>query len=801
MGYRKKDIIYIALCALAFLAASCNREYEIFDDLKVSSHTLNIAKTPGETHIAVYSTGAWKVAFDKGVDWASVNKLSGEGLGDFVFSWSANYGAARSVDILVTSNDLTERISVIQAGSVTNPYITLGRSKVVLPRQAASFSVPMTTNIGFSVDEFNYRVVYAGGEDDGNWVSSCAISRDRVDFSVLANESGADRSAELVCYMTDATGAETHSTLSISQSASDPVFTLSSAAGDYYANSETCIVPAQQNNIWSLDGIRVTADADWIRDLSVVEEGLTFVTMENRSGAERTATVTVAYQSPDGLSAGAAYLVRQASDKLVSFQELRARVPGTLHGNELVEGLIVSDPASPNLCSSPQTGQFEFDRSENQRTAYFESMDASYGFCLKFTDAAENTAARWSRVLIRLDGVTLERASNPVRYTLSGLTADRITLVEEGVSVPEKVRGIAQLTDADLFTYVSLPQVEIMAKDGAYTNASEGYCLQDELNPLGATAPRWDVAPLLCSDASGDAIYMLTNAAAPWRRTGRDIGWYSCLPQGAGTLGGIVVADEVAPVRWGNLGKYQIRPVTVEDIALDGPRFSNTICEWNWNDFEEKLTPDEGKGSFNKYDAATSFVNDYNNPYLPAEDTPNGNGNSNLKGMVAGAAICLTQSWWDFELNEGRYFDVSFSTAGLSGSNLVFGIVWGHGLGSSNTAGGPSHWSVLYSTDGVNFSAVPSTSMIKQRSCAWWSNPQTSQDAAPGYTEHLVKLPVSCFGRSKVTVRLQVADTVTDIVPTTSATSWRQALGMEKGNMSPSDKAPVRIGTITVRYN
>lgn len=33
-----------------------------------------------------------------------------------------------------------------------------------------------------------------------------------------------------------------------------------------------------------------------------------------------------------------------------------------------------------------------------------------------------------------------------------------------------------------------------MCKDGAYTNCTDGYSLKDDVNPIGATAPRWDVA-------------------------------------------------------------------------------------------------------------------------------------------------------------------------------------------------------------------------------------------------------------------------------------------------------------------
>lgn len=798
----------------AFISIACQKEYEIFDELAITSHTLNIAQTPGETHIVVYSTGAWSVAFDKSVNWASLNKLSGEGLADFVLSWSANYGTSRSVNIIITRGNLTERIAVIQEGNVTNPYILFDREKVVLPRQAASLPVSMTTNLSFNVDDFKAKAVYYDGESktdtleigavsDIAWINGCTISEDKIEFTVKENASQADRKALLICYNTDASGIETRASLSVVQTASNPVFTLSQSSGDYYSNGESYLIPSLENNIWSLQGVQVSADADWLQNMSVVEEGLSFTAAENLTGTERSATVKVSYISPEGLSAEADYVVKQAYEKLLSYSELRAMIPGTVRGKYLIEGIIVSDPESPNLCSSPQTGQYAFDRSENERTAYIESLDASYGFCLKFNDISSRSFRRGAKVLLHLDGVSLVRETNPLRFTLANLTSESFTVLEETSDIPVKARSIAQLTDADIHTYVSITDVEILCKDGCYTNASEGYCMKDELNPLGADLPRWDVAPLLFSDINGNAFHMLTNAAAPWRRTGQDVQWYSALPQGSGTISGIIVSDVVAPVRYGNLGKYQIRPISEDDIKLDDIPFSNIICEWNWNDGVEKLTPDIGKGTFRKYDAATKFTYDYNNPYLPTENTPNGYDlNVNRKGLVVGGAICLTQKWWDFTTNEGKYIDVEFSTAGLSGNNLVFGIVWGHGTGSdSPVLDAPSHWKVLYSTDGANFNPVPSVDLLKQRSCAWWDKPKTSQDATPGYTEHLVKLPASCLGRSKVIVRLQVADTVTDIAPSTSASTWRQALGIERGTLTPNSEGPVRIGTITVRFN
>ena len=170
---------------------------------------------------------------------------------------------------------------------------------------------------------------------------------------------------------------------------------------------------------------------------------------------------------------------------------------------------------------------------------------------------------------------------------------------------------------------------------------------------------------------------------------------------------------------------------------------------------------------------------------------------------MANGGITFTQQWWDFDADKGKYFDISFSTQGISGSNMVFGIVWGHGSMSNTTLSGPAHWNLLYSVDGgTTFQAVPDSPIIKKRSITWWST--TSQDSTPGFTEHLRKLPADCFGREKVVLRLQVADKVTDIDPKATSSNYLTALGIEKGTLTPSVAAgnsQARIGTITVRYN
>lgn len=116
---------------------------------------------------------------------------------------------------------------------------------------------------------------------------------------------------------------------------------------------------------------------------------------------------------------------------------------------------------------------------------------------------------------------------------------------------------------------------------------------------------------------------------------------------------------------------------------------------------------------------------------------------------------------------------------------------------------GPAHWNLLYSVDGgTTFRPVPDCPIIKKRSIVWWSG--TSQDSTPGYTEHLRRLPADCFGKEKVVLRLQVADKVTDIALSSSASTYPTNLGIEKGTLTPEITAAncqVRIGTLTIRYN
>lgn len=819
----------ITLAMLVVFFAACQREYQLTTSLSVTASSLKLSSAAGSTRLIVYSNTDWTVSLAKETEWASLNKLSGYGMNDIEFSYSANYGISRSVDLIISTADESVSVTMVQSGEISSPSINFARPSLVCPKGARTLQSPMSTNLSFCLEDIRAKAAYynedgsqAGTYEVGSpegWISSYSVSEDKVSFTVDENGTGSDRKADIFFYVTDGSGNESRSTINLVQSALDASFSLSTPSGEYYANARSYKVPASQNNIWSSDNIVITATEPWVQDLSIDSDGLAFRLERNQDGSPRSAIINLSLNE-EGSSVNESFSLTQFANMKLSFEELRALPDGQLTNDDILEGFIVSDPQSVNLYSSPQTGQYSFDRSENTRTAYLESEDGLYGVMLKFDMDCRDIVRQFAKVQVNLNGARLSSASNPARYVLSGLEASSITELAEPdeSAVPVKKRTVGQLSENDIYTLVSLQGMEIMQKDGSYTNCSDAYSLKDASNPYSGTdAPWWDVAPLLCHDRNGDALYILTNAAAPWRRNGVDLGGtkdpiQAVVPQGSGEIKGILVADEVAPVRYGNLGSFQLRPMQESDIALHDAAYTTTIVEWNWNDFSPAITPTVGSGTLDvsglvdaegKTNAAVRTLScDYNNTYNGRDgDGGNGNGGTNMAGLIKNGAMKLTKSWWNFSRNEGEFFDIKFNTAGVSATNLFVGIVWGHGEGASAAYTGPAHWKALYSINGGStWEEVPGVGIIGNRSCICADN--YSVDACPGFTEHLIKLPTACFGKSDVRVRLQVADTVCDAPAAPGEYSSAFCIG--QGNLSSSVKeenCQVILGTVTVRYN
>lgn len=164
--------------------------------------------------------------------------------------------------------------------------------------------------------------------------------------------------------------------------------------------------------------------------------------------------------------------------------------------------------------------------------------------------------------------------------------------------VPVKEKYMNELTDDDIYTYVTLKDVEFPVRKGSITPVNEGYS-------IGTNAHRISKYPLLVRDVNGDDMYMLTNTNCAYRSDG------TRLPYGSGKISGVIVHERFSRFEWRNgadpaemeedptlgyIGRYQIRHQTKDDIwgqmndSVEDS-FSELLTEYRyWNpDVENKV--------------------------------------------------------------------------------------------------------------------------------------------------------------------------------------------------------------------
>lgn len=481
----------------------------------------------------------------------------------------------------------------------------------------------------------------------------------------------------------------------------------------------------------------------------------------------------------------------------------------------IIEGYMVGLPNGHNNEMNTQVHYASL-KNNDLATGYIESLSGDAG--LKITFAERPMAKkfpRYAKVAISLKGTTL-RCEEPGRVTIEGLTDAHIVRLEQctKADLPRNEKYIAELNDDDIYTYVTLKDCEIVFKDGAFSNVYERYVQGSSINKRVKPNKSMDGWATLICDKKGSSIYSLVNTLCRWRRDGYGV------PQGAGNMQGIISC--ATHPRYGGdvFGKYIIRPVDADDYAMEWDEHKaayRSIVEWNWSDSKkafvteygdmesittERVLADKGKG-FLRLTAEAEAIRgrDTNNPRVDAGKEP---GTKGFGGFVRYGAMSVkteARNWWDWKKNCGKGIVAEFSTKGLSGEQLLFGFTFAAGEISPETSYGyPVFWNVEYSTDGKNWTAVEGSKPKKLCSLPWhWDKPvhgihYDSILAGAGYTEHVVLLPKSLFGKSKVLVR---------VVPVAKNIATLGYDYAENGALRPNTmiKTVVNFGSIVVRYN
>ena len=507
--------------------------------------------------------------------------------------------------------------------------------------------------------------------------------------------------------------------------------------------------------------------ANWISNIELEDGKLSMTPAKNNTDTPRTSIVSFTYIDGWGEKFELRVFITQANrndefGKTVSFEQLRQMA--TEEGFEVTEdinikGWVVSDFRSKNMAFNPNTLYSTVDTSVSARTAYLESENGEYGVRLFFNDAEDNELRRYSKMEIGLKGAKIVKELNPERYAIIGLEAENLLSGEAGTAadIPAKRKSINELTDNDIYTFVTLPNTEFVFKDGAYVNYYEGYALLSSVNDFADDSNakpnnRMDCWASVLYDANGDGIYMSLNSLVEWRRKGNGV------PQGSGDMSGVIVHEQNP--RYGDyIGRYQIRPVDEADVLSigdTGARYK-TLAEWNGKysykfslytvanvgkayaakGVDSIIPPDDAESypnaelrcenktstgayplqanaHFNALDPGNTIDRE-GNPIPESHQDTKKNGQSwSVLGNRASNAFYLAdhdvKGWYKWADNEetGKKEIIGYngvcidlSTSGISGSKfcLAFNFVAGTGSGASSKAY-PAHWCVEYTTNG-----------------------------------------------------------------------------------------------------
>ncbi|MDE7442850.1 MAG: hypothetical protein K2M65_01655, partial [Muribaculaceae bacterium] len=459
---------------------------------------------------------------------------------------------------------------------------------------------------------------------------------------------------------------------------------------------------------------------DWVEGVSYADGKLTVKCAANPSASPRTATLILSYDNGWGEIQKEQMFITQRSkdDKLgtiVSFEEVRdkAMFGADIKINDflIISGYVVSDKENGNAGRNTRNGINSVDYTVCKRTVYLESEDGKYGFNVLMATADDNILNRYDKVQLLIKDAVLSVEENPDRYTLSGITASMIVDLQAGTAadIPVKRMNFSQLTDDDIYTYVTLNDCEVAVQKGSLTPVNEGYTLASNTNYTSEY-------PKLIVTKEGTDFFIMTNTTCIYRRDGRQ------LPYGSGDLKGVVVHEKFKPFNFnsgtndetrGYIGRYQIRHQSYDDLAMEREQtnsYNVKLCQYKFP-YAAAVNPEDQIKYWFPYEVDQSTANGrmwhtngtgYNSytitwNYLGWVDLANGNYHP-FKGHVG----CDNVSGWGMTLRDGAIYQASGTTMNNDGKGCDNGA--NNGWGSYqwwDANDNPHAWMVEFSTKDI----------------------------------------------------------------------------------------------------
>ena len=557
---------------------------------------------------------------------------------------------------------------------------------------------------------------------------------------------------------------------------------------------------------------------DWVTSVSIESSKVALTTDANPKYVSRRAKCSLFYVDGWGERIKSDIFITQSdsdgtvgSDILpVEVQAMASEAGFTVLDDLVVEGVIVSDCDSRNMELNPMLDYNVVDSLASMRTAYMQTPDGMNGFRLQFADHQENALRFGTRIKLNLYGCTVTKELDPVRYTISGVGGANLVSAEEGHAPVAKIRKISQLTDQDIYTYVTLTGTEFPLKRGTYLDIRE-VPDGDWGGDYGQTIDGW--ATLLIDD-EGSAIYAPVNIRCAWRRTGNG------LPQGVGNTSGIIVSHEMR--RIGDAGRYQIRVIDESGFAQTDQSAYRLHAEW-YNTYAKSV---DKKDSYNNKNGKYIWNNLQtvfpSTDILDSEPESVANGEMIVQnlfgdpdraqhidggtyyikhaltgtddGNIGGVGLSYLQMptgfyQWDEETKtllrdekgnlqtNGWEFTIQ-NLEGISASDYVFAFDFAGGYKVASVARlYPAHWCVECSVDDgatwipVKKSITSDQPYVHMRSLPWpkaqinGRSYMTAAEAGMGFTQHAFHLPAAVAGKASFKIGLRPYDDVVTILP------------------------------------
>ncbi len=717
--------------ASALFAASCQKETEspTTMTLAVNDNTINLEPKSGKEHVLVYAKGQWNADFKEAVEWAAIEEGSGTGNGEFILTYKKNPDILRRAEILLTAAgvDKTITITVNQEGEKGTPKLAFAENEKSYIAWEVKDAIAVESNINQSLLK---------AESSVEWIGSLELKDGQLSFTVTENTTGEARKGTLTVSYTDIDESVYRAVAEITQGAEPGHLALNETvmAIEAFAGTKTapwdCVLGTFMPELTS----SVTYEGsqkDWISNVTTTTEALSFDVTDNETKEARTAVIKVELASK-GIAVELK-VTQGIKTRQYSFEELRAVLPSAgeqAFEGDFFEGVIVADAGQKNMETNPMTSATSYDDNESAITNYVQSLDGKYGMRLKFATTADNTLKKGDKVKISLAGATLVREDNPVRYTLGGVNANNVT-VEENVQLTARQKTIAELTDEDVYTLVTLPDVEVPFCYGSWVNVRKEWI----------DAKRINFDNRILRDVNGNEIRMIVNTDAEWYLT--DAG----VPKGSGPVSGVIVNTTSEYYGSDILGKYQIRPMKLSDIEIKDNGFSEILVAWDYSTGFSRVSSLEattGTGTF----AASSMAQA--NTFLQF-----GNTSPYPKGYPKGANIDRSVWWKDGAAKDAATFQFSTKDAAGKKMTLSFGALIGN-YKEEAASQGPIHWNVEYSLDGTNYILIEKV-MIRPMG----AEKSTLLFLPASLDDQCVELPDAIAGQDNVTIRFIAADDAT----------------------------------------